>query len=249
VSSTPAGSLLTRLYEDAGVEGLINVIAAAVAVVAGAWGFLHWYMRPRFVVGITPTHNDKIPLDELGRTSVARQFIHRPGCFAARFRDKEALTPADKDQLLEDRRRSRSIEVDAESRARIPVLIANSGNRETEVSLSVHLLPSGVHLVRADTEAMDTWVYAHDGARLEMEDSVEESIREAYEAYMRLPERGEWGDVVYIAGTLEAGLFELTVLTVECEPDVEAMFLVFTIHCSDRWLGVKTYIQACRLIR
>ena len=238
-----------RVYEDVPVESLVNVLAAALAIVAGTWGFLHWWMRPRFVVGITPSERDEIALNEVGRTSVARQFIHKPDCFAARFRDKAALTLSDKRTLLEDSLRSRRIGVDPDSRARIPVLIANLGKRETDVSLSVHLLPSGVHLVDVDTEAMDVWVYAHNGAVLEMHDDVEETIRDAYDAYMRFDQKGDWGDVVYIAGTLESGLFELSVLTVACEPDVDAVFAVFTINCSDRWLGVKTYIQGCTLVR
>lgn len=225
------------------MELVVNVLAGSIAIVAATWGLLHWHMRPRFIVGVTPSSAEGVPMKQLGRPSVARQFVHEPASFAKRYRDKESLTSRERETLLSDAKRTRVIAVDAASRAQVPVLLANMGKRETDVSMSIHLLPGELHVVRVEAESMQTWVYAHDPIRLEQEDDVKESIRRAYE-YLRIP---EFGDVIYMSGVLEAGLFELSVLTVEVERRVEDMHLVFAINCSDRWLGAKTYIQGCRL--
>jgi len=88
---------------------------------------------------------------------------------------------------------------------------------------------------------MEVWAYAEDPKL----SSVAPEIRQAYESYMKdLP---EWGDILYLSGELEAGLYEIAVLKVVFKEYVSEIFLIFTVNCSDRWLRVETYIQACRV--
>jgi hypothetical protein len=59
-----------------------------------------------------------------------------------------------------------------------------------------------------------------------------------------------WGDVVAFAnGRLEASLYELVVVEVAIEEDLESSFVVYTLDCSDAWTGVRTFIQACHVTR
>jgi len=72
----------------------------------------------------------------------------------------------------------------------------------------------------------------------------------AYDEYLMDELVTRWGDVVAFAnGHLEANLFELVVIDVEIEPDLDSFFVLYTLDCTDGWTTVKTFIQGCRVDR
>lgn len=241
------------------VDQLASLALAAVGFVGAGWAAAKWLRRPRFICGIPPTVDERdekrIPREQLGRDSVATAFRHRPDCFARPFHrpHRQGLSPALERRLLDDPHRCRSIVPDQQGRATLPVLIANRGKRVADYTATVTLYADGgkVHIVDVETETVPFYVYA------DRRELVAGSIRtadrrivDAYDAYLMDERMMRWGDVVAFAGGhLSAGLFELAVIEVEIEDDLDSFFVLYSIDCADGWTGARTFIQACTVAR
>jgi hypothetical protein len=239
------------------VEQFASLAVAAFGIVGATWAFAKWLRRPRFICGIPPTIDERkakgIDRPRLGHDSVATAFYHRPDCFARPLRSphRERLSQRLERELLEDARRCRSIRRNAGGPTRLPILIANRGKRIADYTATVTLYSAGgkVHVADVVTETLPVYVYT-DRPQLAQRDLklADKRIVDAYEEYLMDGTMTHWGDVVAFAnGHLEASLFELIVIEVDIEPDVESFFVLYTLDCTDAWIGVRTYIQGCRV--
>ena len=243
------------------VSEVANLAVAFAGIVAAGWAYAKWKRRPEFICGIPPSiaereHEDKrIDPGRLGEDSVARAFRHKPYCFAERLRDpklKELSEDLER-HLLNDRERTRWIVPNEVGRARIPILLANHGKRLAEYSLSITFYADygGVYVTDVVTESVPVYLYADkpelvvDRERVNCADA---RIVEEYDKYMTDDEMCRWGDVVLLTGgRLEANLYELTVVDVKFEPDLPSFFVVYSVDCTDGWIGARTYIQGCEI--
>lgn len=239
------------------VEQFASLAVAAFGIVGAIWAVAKWLRRPRFICGIPPTIDEMkakgIDRQLLGRDSLATAFRHRPDCFAQPLRrpHRARLSPGVERELLEDGRRCRSIQRNAGGRAHVPILIANRGKRIADYTATVTFYSKGgkVHVVDVVTETLPVYVYtdrpelAQCGLKV-----ADKRIVDAYAGYLMDGTMTHWGDVVAFAGGhLEASLFELVVIEVDIEADVESFFVVYTVDCTDGWIGARTYIQGCRV--
>jgi hypothetical protein len=245
------------------VSEVANLGVAIAAIVGAGWASAKWWRRPRFICGIPPsiaerTHEKKkIDRKRLGHDSVATAFEHEPHCFAERFPDpnREELSESLERRLLTDRERTRSIAQDEQGRARVPILIANCGKRLAEYSASITFYADygKVHVTDVVTETAPVYLYADrrdlvvDRERVRCAD---QRIVASYDDYLMDDDMRRWGDVVVLTGgRLESSLFELVVVEVMIEPDLESFFVVFSVDCTDGWIGAQTFIQGCKIAR
>lgn len=241
------------------VEQIASIAVAALGIVAAAWAGAKWLRRPRFICGIPPSISERaekgIDRDRLGHDSVATAFRHRADCFAKPFHrpHRGALSRTTERRLLGDRARCRSIAVDRRGRARIPVLIANRGYRVADyiASFTFYADDGKVHVADVVTETLEPYVYADRGDRVAPRvRRADPRIVRAYNAYLMDDRMKRWGDVIaFTGGYLDASLFELVVVDVEVEEDLDFFFVVYSLDCADAWTGARTFIQACRVVR
>lgn len=239
---------------------LADLGIAGAGFVAAGWAVAKWWRRPRFICGIPPSIDERtredIPPERLGHYSVATAFQHEPHCFAERFRDphRKQLSEGLERHLLADPERTRTIVADEQGQAQVPILIANSGKRVADYSATITFYADGgkVHVTDVVTETVPVSLYVDrrdlvvDPERVHCAD---ERIVKAYNEYLMDPDMRRWGDVVVLSnGHLEAGLFELVVVDVEID-DLDEFFVVFSVDCTDGWIGAQNYIQGCVVAR
>jgi hypothetical protein len=241
------------------VEHLAGIAVAASAIVAAAWAAAKWLRRPRFICGIPPALEERaakrIDRARLGRDSVASAFRHRPDCFAQVFRNphRASLSPRLERRLLDDTLRCRSIRPNEQGHTRMPILIANRGKRIADYTATITFYSAGgkVHIADIVTETLPVYVNADrpEFIRGDLK-HADQRIVTGYDEYLMDEALTHWGDVVaFTNGHLEAGLFELVVIEVEIEQDLDAFFLLYTLDCTDGWTGARTFIQGCRVTR
>jgi hypothetical protein len=240
-------------------EQTATIAVAASGIVGAVWAAAKWLRRPRFICGIPPLLSEReakgIDRKRLGVDSVATAFRHRPDCFAQPFRNpnRPSLSPDAERRFLDDAMRCRSIQPDERGHTRVPVLIANRGKRIANYTATITFYSRGgkVHVTDVTTETLPVYLYAE---RPELAQAVlklaDMRIVTAYGEYLMDKSMTHWGDVVALAnGHLEASLFELVVIEVEIEVDVDSFFVLYTLDCADGWTGAKTFIQGCRITR
>lgn len=241
------------------VSQLSDLGIAAAGFVAAGWAYVKWVRRPKFICGIPPSiqeraHDDKrILRRRLGRDSVATAFRHEPHCFAQRFPKphRERLTEELERRLLADRERTRFVFTDEAGRASVPILIANSGKRFADYSATITFYADHgrAHVTDVVTETAPAYVYADEPDLVAVSDRLrfaDARIVAAYNDYMMDDEMNRWGDVVVLSDChLEASLYELVVVDVKVDGDLDAFFVVFSVDCTDGWTGAQTFIQGC----
>jgi hypothetical protein len=241
------------------VEHVAGIVVTALGIYGALWATAKWLRRPRFICGIPPLLDERrakgIERGRLGHDSVATAFRHRQDCFAQSFRNphRSHLSPGVERRLLENTLRCRSIRPDDKGRTSIPVLIANRGKRMADYTATITFYSTGgkVHVVDVVTETLPVYVYA-DRPELVRDglNHADGRIVAAYDEYLMDELVTRWGDVVAFAnGHLEANLYELVVIEVEIEPDLDSFFVLYTLDCTDGWTTVKTFIQGCRIDR
>lgn len=241
------------------VEQVATLAVAASGIVGATWAAAKWLRRPRFICGIPPLLDERkakrIERGQLGHDSVATAFRHRPDCFAEPFRNphRASLSPRVEGRLLKDAMRCRWIRPNERGRTRVPILIANRGKRIAEYTATITFYSKGgkVHVTDVVTETLPVYLYA-DHPELVQGDLklADKRIVAAYNEYLMDEAMTHWGDVVALAnGHLEASLFELVIIEVEIESDVDSFFVLYTLDCADGWTGAKTFIQGCRVTR
>ena len=169
----------------ANVPGLL---ATGLALVGGAWAFVKWLNRPRFVCGVPPSHAEReskgVAPDRLGEFSLDHEFAHRAALFARRFRPglrrrrvrlvrllarlarregraSEHLSRAERDRLRRHPS-SRVLHV-RDGIVTLPVLFVNRGAR-TAPGYNARVLlyrPEGtrLHVVDVKSEGLDFYAY------------------------------------------------------------------------------------------
>jgi hypothetical protein len=234
---------------------------AGATLVATGWATAKWLRRPRFICGIPPSIEERtrenIDPKRLGHHSVATAFQHESHCFAERFRDphRDQLSEDDARRLREDPERGRTITTDEQGRASVPILIANAGKRVADYSATITFYADRgkVHVTDVVTETVPVSLYVDEPDRVvdpERVHCADERIVAAYNEYLMDDQMRSWGDVVVLSnGHLEASLFELVVVDVQIDKGLSEFFVVFSIDCTDGWIGAQNYIQGCVVSR
>jgi hypothetical protein len=239
------------------VEHVASLSVALFGIVGATWAAAKWFRRPRFICGIPPTIEERktkgIERDRLGQDSVATAFRHRPDCFAQPLRKphRPGLSLQLERELLEDAKRCRSIRRNRAGLTSIPILFANRGKRIADYTATVTFYSAGgkVHVADVVSETLPVYVYT-DRPQLAKRHLklADERIVAAYDEYLMDESMTYWGDVVaFTNGRLEASLFELVLIEADIDADVESFFVLFTLDCTDAWIGARTYIQGCRV--
>ena len=239
--------------------GIADLAVAVVGLAGTGWIFFRWQKRPKFLCGIPPRRREQEALglapERLGKRSLITAFSHAPHCFAERLRRGhriEVLTDEARQKLLARTERCRTIQLDENGRAKIPVLFANTGGRVAAnytATMTLYAEDGGVHVTDVVAETLKPWLYLDRPELLERDVAhADPEIVEMYDDYM-MEVVTHWGDVVVLEGNLEAYLYELVLVSVLVEERIEDFAVVFTVDCSDGWAGVQTYIQGCRVDR
>jgi hypothetical protein len=240
------------------VSQFADLGVAVAGIVAAGWASAKWLRRPQFICGIPPSIRERpenFDRRRLGHDSVATAFQHEEHCFAERFQDphQEKLPESLESRLLEDPERTRTIVPDERGHARMPILIVNRGKRLAEYSASITFYADEgqVHVTDVVTETLPVYLYADkpdlvvDRERLRC---AHERIVAGYDGYLMDEDMHRWGDVVVLTGgRLEASLFELVVVDVMIDHPLPSFFVVFSVDCTDGWIGAQTFIQGCRI--
>jgi len=226
---------------------------------SAAWAAAKWARRPRFICGIPPLLAERrakhIDRKRLGEDSVATAFRHRPDCFAQHFRKphRPRLSPALERRLLDDPLRCRLINLDRRGRTSVPILIANRGKRIADYTATITFYSEGgkAHITDVVTETLPAYVYTDRPDLVDGDLGVaDRRIVAAYDEYLMDEAMTHWGDVVALTdGRLEASLFEVVVIELEIEADLDSFFVVYSLDCADAWTGARTFIQGCRVTR
>lgn len=231
------------------VEWILVVTTSLITIVGAVWTSMSYGRRPRFVVGVPPSDEEQkskgIPHKRIGRKSIVSQFRHRSDCMARMIRDKQEVSERDFRRLFSAPLRTRVLNLTSENKAVLPVVVENSGSRAArDYKLGVQILNPYVHVVDIASESLDLGAfYANRPDLVENQDlkSVDRRIIEAYDNYMDIGE--QYGDMVFLEGDLEGGMYELTILTVIIEPAVERFAIAYSIDCADFWLSKKAFFQ------
>lgn len=231
------------------VEWILVVTTSLIAIVGAVWTSMSYGRRPRFVVGVPPSDEERkskgIQRKRIGRKSIVSQFRHRSDCMARTIKDKQEISERDFRRLFSDPLRTRLLKLTSENKAVLPIVVENSGSRAArDYKLGIQILNPYVHVADITTESLDLGAfYANRPDLIENQDlrSADRRIIEAYDNYMDIGE--QYGDMVFLEGDLEGEMYELTILTVVIEPAVERFVIAYSIDCSDFWLSRKAFFQ------
>jgi hypothetical protein len=230
-------------------EWTLVVTTSLITIVGAIWTLMSYCRRPRFVVGVPPSDAEQkskgIPLARIGRRSIVNQFRHRSDCLARMVRDKQGISQQDFRQLFSDPLRTRLLNLTSGNKATLPVVVENSGSRAArDYKLGIQILNPYVHIADITTESLDVGTFYANRVDLIENDSlrsVDRRIIKAYDNYMDIGE--QYGDMIFLEGDLEGGMYELTILTLTVEPFIERFIIVYSIDCSDFWLSRRAFFQ------
>ena len=250
---------------------LANLVIILTAIGGAIWAALSYLRRPRFIVGMPPTSEEQkaksIPFEMVGRRSTITQFRYNPACMASPMNEKEALSKKDYSELLSNEKnfRARVLQPDAKGRVKLAVAVENTGGRAArEYILGIQILSSRVHVVDIMTESLDVHdIYATDPSFIEnrkIKSKVHSEIIKMYNDFMKIgdPEKkffgdDQYGDIIFLRGDLEAGMYEMVLFTLAVEPGTEGFELIehgfkgfvvgYSIDCRDFWLTRQAFFQ------
>lgn len=227
---------------------LFGVIASGFAVLAGARGALRFLRRPNLACGVPPFRYEGIPTSRIGRNSVAHQYEYRSLCLGRRLNgNPESLSAREREAILDDRYRCRSLRPDAGVQ-KLPFILVNSGRRGAYNYLaSISFLDRRVRVLDVAAESLDCLLFSSDTKQLETPltsgSVVDQSIVDAYD----LGAASNVGDMVFVWGNLDAQMHEMVLVTVDIDAGCEDFVVTFSIDCSDGWLKARTFIQGFRV--
>jgi hypothetical protein len=230
---------------------IADLAVAGAGIAAAGWGLARWWSRPRFICGIPPLGNQHERSD-LGNASVTKGFRHNPAYFAKplKRRNLHNISARLRRQLIGSQS-FRSVTVDAERRAEIPILLENRGARSaTGLTANIVFLPGddpGVHLIDAVSESMPFAVYGRDLGLLTASARQRAPDRKIVETYCHALRHAELGDGIWLHGDLSANTYQLVVATLQIDPGCDAFDVIYTVNSLDGFVRARAWIQACSL--
>lgn len=227
------------------VEFGTTLLAVSVLVIIGSvLAYIKWSRRPSFIIGVPPFQAEGIPRGEIGHTSIRDQFRHRKACFAVHLCEKRKLTKRDQRKLFDNRFRRRTLHLSPENSCTIPVVVENRGRRAARDYILVIIFHEPcVHVVDVVRESLDLNAFYCN--RIDLVENPElktfnapKEIVQAYDNYM-----GKYGDLVFLTGVLEAGVYEMVLLKIVVEPSVKRFIIGYSLDCSDGWTSKEVFFQ------
>lgn len=238
------------------LQFISGIVTGGIIVLVGAlWTLLKWTRRPRFIIGVPPLFSEqikkRIPSNKVGKRSIWNQFKHKNNCFAVAIHDKEYLTDSDERRLFMDNLKCRVLELDENRCVNLPVIVENCGQRTAEdYVLGISFLSPKVHILDVSTESLDiNAFYCTDKDAIEnftlKKVMANDRIVEAYDKYMNIGE--QYGDIIFFTGALEGGMYEMILIKIQCEIDVNKFIIGFSLGCSDGWLSNQSFFQGFKI--
>jgi hypothetical protein len=238
------------------LESILNILTGAFVVLGGAiWTVTRWAGRPRFVVGMPPSTSERsikeIADQDVGHRSIVNQFKHNPRCFAVHLRDRESLKAEDEEKLYADKFRCRSLKLDGHGTVQLNVIVENSGKRAArDYLLGIQILRPDINIVDVFTESLQVGSlfpvrnHSVDNSRLEKQ-VADKRIVKAYDEYLEIGI--QYGDMLFLEGSLEGGMYEMVLLKLKCDRNVEKFVVGYTLDCSDGWISKRAYFQGFKI--
>jgi len=242
------------------IEWFFVVFPGAVALAVAIWGFWKWNYRPKFIVGVPPMASEQkeknIPNKILGYKTIISEFHHNRQCFAKPFkRNEPKLSEKEMRELyLPSKRkkynyRCRDVVLDLERNGSLAIVVENSGKRiANDYVLGVQFLQPGVHIldVKMESLTVNTLYSLHpeliknDQLKDKM---VDKNIIEAYNNYLHPLLDEQCGDMIFLVGALEGGTYEMVLLKIFMENNVDKFQIRYFVDCSDSWISQQTFFQ------
>lgn len=223
------------------VVGILIIIGIGVAL-------YRWSGRPRFIVGVPPFQAEKIPWEKIGHTSIRDQFRHRKGCFAVYLGEKRKFSKRDEGKLFDKPLRCRILQPSPGNYCTLPIVAENCGRRAArDYILEIIFHESRVHVIDVTKESLDLSVFNCNRIDLVQNPRLKQciapkGIMDAYDNYM-----GKYGDLLFFIGTLESGAYEMVLLKIKVEPEVERFVIGYSLDCSDGWVSRETFFQGFKV--
>lgn len=223
-------------------DTIFSMLAGGILTIAGfVYALYRWGYGPKFRVGVPPSHQERqlknMPLGKVGKLSITSQFRHKGIVFARQLKEKEKLTPEDINTLFNDTNRCRTVFISPEMRVSLPIIVENYGRRAAQAYvLGISFLNPGVHIVDVTTEGAEIGtIYCNDPESLKKNGHsgklVGSDIIAAYDNYMDLG--SEYGDMIFLGGPLDGWMYEMSLIEVSLDKDVERFIVGFTLNWTD----------------
>jgi hypothetical protein len=242
------------------VEWFFVVFPGAVALVIAAWGFWKWNYRPKFIVGVPPPiteQKDKNILQkDLGRKTIISEFQHSDKCLAKRLtKNKPYLSEKDIRNLYLPSMgnrfnfRCRDVILDTKRKGSLAVIVENSGKRvANDYILGIQFLQPDVHIlnVKVESLAINTFYSLHPELvqdQLLKNKMTDERIVNAYSNYLHPLLDEQFGDMIFLMGALEGGTYEMVLIELSVEENIDRFQIRFFVDCSDSWISQQTFFQ------
>lgn len=241
-----------------------TILGFAVTLLTLGTFLYQYYERkrgPRFKVGAPPTSREAadkaIPDQVVGAWTSVLNFVHNERSLAKPVPRRE-LSLDDELRLERELRREpfryRRVYVDDDGRGELPIVVENSGHkRAASYYLGIIMRDAGVHLCDVISEYLKiNTLFVHDPARFSTRDGVRPVSPEIiahYDDYMyRLIERKradlryrtgdkQYGDLVYLDGSLDGEMYEMVLLKLQFEPWVQHFSVAFRLGWYDNLIS------------
>ena len=242
------------------VEWFFVVFPGAVALAVAIWGFWKWNYRPQFIVGVPPMASEQkeknIPSKTLGNKTIISEFRHKNECFAKHLKKNEPkLSEKDMHELYIPPKgnkynfRCRDVVLDSQRKGSLAIVVENSGKRiANDYVLGVQFLQPEVHILNVKTEslAINTLYSLHPEFIKHqplIDKLTDKSIVNVYNDYLHPLLDEQCGDMVFLVGALEGGTYEMILVEIVIEENIDKFQIRYFVDCSDSWISQQTFFQ------
>jgi hypothetical protein len=237
------------------LEWTFAISSSFVAIAGSIWASLSYLKRPRFIIGAPPDFQEqkakKITPNKVGRQSLINQFKHNSVCMAVKVKDKTEISENDYKRIFSNKFRTRDINMSPDGKVSLYIVTENIGGRAArDYRLAVEILSPKVHVKNILPESLEIGAfYSNRPDLVENKDlkCVNKRIVKAYDNYMDIGD--DYGDMLFLEGDLESGMYELIILDLFIESRLDCFIIVFAIDCSDFWLSKAPFIQGFKVNR
>jgi hypothetical protein len=228
------------------IATIVATLLAGIPIVTYATYRVRQYFGPKFRIGSPPSRRERnsksISKEMVGQYSAIGHFRHRKEIMAknldgwfGRGSNSADLKPI----LFGDKHRCRTLYIDSDDPVSLPIIVENYGMRRVPTYyVEIKFCDPRVHIVDILTESLVVQtLFLNKPALLRKRDRklkcVSKQIVDEYEDYMYDLIPPEYGDIVYLDGSLDGQMYEMILLKLVVERDVPEFMVKFSIGWTE----------------
>lgn len=145
--------------------------------------------------------------------------------------------------------RCRDVVLDSQRKGSLAIVVENSGQRiANDYVLGVQFLQPEVHILNVKTESLtiNTLYSLHPEfiKQQPLKDKLaDKRIVDAYNDYLHPLLDEQCGDMVFLIGALEGGTYEMFLVEIVIEENIDKFQIRYFVDCSDSWISQQTFFQ------